>query len=825
MSLIEGTNLALDRVLKAGVHEQLGSLRTPNSPSLIGQPVGTLPSPGKKPPFVTTANVNGQQVEVVVTKDYSAIVKGTGQKVGTYDATTDMVSVGPSVALPKVEGEMSLGEKARYWTSAGAAVMPVVTSPFTMFGGKLPTAENLTPEGKVAAEELATNLEGVTNPLEAWWKSGSLFRPGGAVFSAYKEKVPLPAQIAGEAAFDFAAYGGIGNAIGMTKWGQNLPKVVKGILGVPGSKSPAMPIVRNPQVDKAAKAATSKWSGVRSGLEAKPLSLQEKLAEALRRSTRARFAADKATEMQRAEAFSKVKELRVQGGTPEQIMGAMKGAVPKKLAVKAQKEGAEAISGAVPYLPKEYWFGPDDMQGLAEMAKKANLNEGELVNLMDSLRKFPQMVDPAKNLWEVLQPSEIKLWTRVLFPNTRGIDSLAIKRVLDLLNAPRAFMASGDASAVLRQGLFENIWQGIRHPKRTATSILDGLKILADKKGMPLYNYLDDGLRTESAYAEAEGFGQYFAPNINKAIVPHSAMEEQFASNLVQKIPWIKRSEASYTYVLNRLRLDAYKDARDLMLRVNAPDDAFRDFAKLVNYSTGRGSIDTLNKFFGGDIGPFMNSVFFSPKLLASRFQFPVQAIKMAIKYPYLSGEIAGRLATTTGIFLGAGALLKNSGLVEFNLKPTDTDFLKFKIGNTRIDPWAGYAQIMRMVAQVATGEKNGEDANRWDLITKFLQSKESPGWAILPAILGRPTYYQDKEFDLSKEGISSMALEKFTPLFIQDLVDALKEQGTLGSLLGVPAFFGMGVQTYQQTTKGSGSGLFPNAPKPRKRGTGFFPR
>jgi hypothetical protein len=165
---------------------------------------------------------------------------------------------------------------------------------------------------------------------------------------------------------------------------------------------------------------------------------------------------------------------------------------------------------------------------------------------------------------------------------------------------------------------------------------------------------------------------------------------------------------------------------------------------------------------------------------------------------------------------------------------------MKIKIGNTRIDLFAGFQQIVRTTAQFFSGKKVDEkgkvkelgkkynDETRLGVIGKFWLNKFSPSARYVYDQLGLPDDTREKrlkeeKFLFSEEkGIDkweNMALNLAIPIWIEDLPKLKEEHGTLG-MLGFTGLssIGFGVNTqdaYKSRRRGSssflGSGLKSN--------------
>ena len=287
--------------------------------------------------------------------------------------------------------------------------------------------------------------------------------------------------------------------------------------------------------------------------------------------------------------------------------------------------------------------------------------------------------------------------------------------------------------------------------------------------------------------------------------------EEAFISRFLQKVPGLKIpvmfAERSYVGFLNKLRVDIFKLWADELLdkgfTPTKNPELFRSAADVVNTFTGRGSLGRLNR-----ITPELNTIFFSPRLIAARFNAlnPVWYVKQP-------KEIRKKAIGDFGKFVAAGlttlALIKVAAgdKVSVETDPRSADFGKIRIGNTRFDIWGGFQQWVRVFTQVIMGERKNSTTGeivslnkdeypfttRYETVLRFIEGKLAPVPQLVRELMtGAKTFGGE---DISAETI---AKEKFIPMYIQDIAEAYTDGG-LGRAVGVgiPAFFGVGVQTY----------------------------
>jgi len=373
----------------------------------------------------------------------------------------------------------------------------------------------------------------------------------------------------------------------------------------------------------------------------------------------------------------------------------------------------------------------------------------------------------------------------------------------DILGLPRALEASFDLSAPFRQGLVA----GARHPVMFAKNFKPMLKAAASREG---YDAILEGIHTRPTYERMMDAGLQITE-----VDSLTEMEERYMSRLVGKLPGVSHSARAYTGFLDKMRADMFDR---LLPEVEAAakaegrdaDKAVKDLARYINASTGRGGLGGLEQH-----AVLFNQLLFSPRLLASRLSFlnPVWYAKLD---PAVRKEAARAFLQLLGTASAVLFAAHQAG-AKVGLDPRSSDFGKIRIGNTRIDIFGGFQQIVRYAAQIASGayisSTTGKkmplsggvgQMSRADIALRFGRSKLAPtpslvaDWLYGENMIGQP-------FSAKQQAIS-----RLTPLLWQDFFDLFHQSGgktldpgTYGHALP-PALsglglgmVGMGVQSY----------------------------
>jgi hypothetical protein len=372
------------------------------------------------------------------------------------------------------------------------------------------------------------------------------------------------------------------------------------------------------------------------------------------------------------------------------------------------------------------------------------------------------------------------------------LSSKIMRGIGEVLNVPRALMASFDFSAPLRQGVFL-----VGKPSKFIPAFKDMFKYAFSEKA---YDGLIEGIKKMPTYKLMREGGLALT---DKEAVSLTGREEMFMSHLAEKIPVIgkvvKISDRAYTGFLNKMRADVFNDiiSKAKNVGVELDEKLVKDTAKFVNSATGRGDLGVLNK-----AAVPLNSLFFSPRLMASRLNLlnpyfyttlsPVvrkEAIKSLLSFGAIAGSILG---------------LAELGGAEVSSNANNADFGKIKTGNTRYDILGGFQQYIRLASELITGKivsstsgreitlgEGYKPLTRKDILLRFFENKESPIASFATGLLQGQTSI-GQSFDVKSEIAS-----RFIPMVVNDMYDLYQEGGLKGLVGWLPSPFGVGTQTY----------------------------
>lgn len=502
----------------------------------------------------------------------------------------------------------------------------------------------------------------------------------------------------------------------------------------------------------------------------------------------------------------------------------------------------------------------DQQAGMIAWAK-------QLSGLSEKSRK--DIIDQIQGMENILNPSTEKDFLADLASKKLGatVSSDEAKQIFDLSNKAKAAKADmlADPSNMDKRLAYGNsildLNDKVESFKPDGKTFLDKAIDVANIPKSMLTSILHfsapfvQGWGMLSTARAWEGFGQmfkYFADESNYRtlqayIVSHpdyqlavdgklgltevgdklSTREEALQSTLVEKfnqylsdkfgLPnMVRASGRAFTGYLNYVRFNRFADlinaARLSGEDVKVGSPIVRDIAKVVNDFTGRGAIGPGDKY--SNIGPLLNTVFFSPRKLSATMQMfePVHYLKLTPTARNAAiRQLFGSLIAT-GSVLGIAQAM--GAKVSFN--PLSADFAKIDINGEKLDMTGGNSIYTRLLARVATNRlitAKGEDVKlgvgykpttRAELISQYVRGKLSP----IASLAADALYGSDpigREFNLSEE-----AREKLLPITLNSFLDYLHNDpnNTVAIIPSLSAIFG--VELHSPLPPMSKTGLTP---------------
>lgn len=363
-----------------------------------------------------------------------------------------------------------------------------------------------------------------------------------------------------------------------------------------------------------------------------------------------------------------------------------------------------------------------------------------------------------------------------------------------VLNIPRAIMSSFDLSAPFRQALpfvgRKEFWKNI--PTMFKHMFSEGAydSAMIDITSRPNYRAM---LEANLPLSGKQG--------------KLSQREEAFQMKWADKVPGMAASERAYNGFLNKLRADVFDSIYNSAVDagVDVTDKKFlKSLGSFVGAGTGRGKLGGVLQ----SAAPLLNALFFSPRLIQSRFQLlrPDYYVRL---HPAVRKEAIKTMMSAASIVASVLGLSALAG-ADVETDPRSSDFGKIKVGNTRYDVGGGFNQFITLAFRIAplfwgsrgkektaTGElrsygNNVGQKTELDAVGKFATNKASPITSFVLDFL-RQQDAVGEEFNMT-----SAVASRVLPMYAQDIYEVAQEHGAAeGALRAAPGLFGVGVQNY----------------------------
>lgn len=378
-----------------------------------------------------------------------------------------------------------------------------------------------------------------------------------------------------------------------------------------------------------------------------------------------------------------------------------------------------------------------------------------------------------------------------------------------ILDTQRTLMTAFDVSAPMRQG------RPLMHTKAWWTSFDDMFKSLGSEKA---YQNVQQSIKEHpSGYFEPKvssttgKVGKSFAEDSGLSLTDTlDNNEELFRSKWAEKVPGVRQSNRAFVAFLNKLRSDTFANMVDLAKQQGKNPETDKVLAKqianFVNVSTGRGNLGKLEP-----VAKELANVFFAPRLMASKIQRYSQVFNPKFYSetdPQVRNAALKSLLTTVGTGLMMGEAARQLG-AQVNDDPTNTDYRKIKIGNTRLDVFGGDQQYAVAAARLLSGKSTSSVSGKTTDLTAgrfgqksratvaedFFTQKLAP----LPSFVY--AWMKGRDFDGMPFEAKKALLDRTVPIVMQDLKDLADKDPNLApqikAILAASAVMGSGVQTY----------------------------
>ena len=399
--------------------------------------------------------------------------------------------------------------------------------------------------------------------------------------------------------------------------------------------------------------------------------------------------------------------------------------------------------------------------------------------------------------------------------------------LLEAWNMPRALLATADISASGRQAL-PFLWKdGGRIYKEAfalqARALINEEVALAAElaiKADPDYT-LSQSVLTKKRNGEWKTH-KLDMPNLSPTSIQSlSARAEPFIGARLIETAWVmeiggkkinvnplnrvvgpitRASERAYITMLNKVRFGTFKYEIGKLptdLEATNPERYAMEVGQIIdniNILSGRGTVGL------GDIGVVLNGIFFAPRFAISRIQMPLTLLVGTGRSRRTAIATLGSWIGTVG---GLMLLMEAAGIGEIEKDSNSSDFMKFKIGHTRIDPWGGLQPVVVMMSRLMSQEtksittKDTHDIRARDAMANFLFNKLNPSTRFV-VNQGESFGGEGPLSDSPIPMVPRAAFDNLVPLWIQDTMEVTESYGLVaGTGAAALSIFGFGVQTF----------------------------
>jgi hypothetical protein len=446
---------------------------------------------------------------------------------------------------------------------------------------------------------------------------------------------------------------------------------------------------------------------------------------------------------------------------------------------------------------------PNEMSVTVDTVKKAVERNGNADHIIDywKTKGYNHEIHPDGSI-KLFKQNPTATVVDIQSPNMEVTDHAGMhvidkkmSNAREAYNLSRGLLTGLDISAPGRQGL------PLIFRKEYWTSLKPMIQAGRSEEA---FKAIQDSITSNPAYKLAKESGLYLSDLTN-------SREEAIMSTWAEKVPGIRASNRAYTSFLNKLRFDSFNSLTNdyakagIDITTNVPKA--KALAEFINTATGRGSLKAGSVDLERN-AQLLNDVLFSPRLISSRVKMYNNTLNPVHYWnadPVMRKESLRSLLGTVIPGTLLGQLARMSG-AEIESNPTNPDFGKIKIGETRIDPFAGFQQYAVAASKLASGQatspSSGEtydlsDSNPttptyWDVVENFGISKAHPVAGFLVAML------RGREATGDEIKLPESIIRRYIPIILQDLYDISQEDPELLPIALPAAAIGMGTQTFR---------------------------
>lgn len=361
-----------------------------------------------------------------------------------------------------------------------------------------------------------------------------------------------------------------------------------------------------------------------------------------------------------------------------------------------------------------------------------------------------------------------------------------------VLNAPTGILAAWDDSFIGRQGLMMLTYK----PKSWAKATQQSITALGSEKTSW---HMDMAIRNDKNFPLAQRSGLAHTTLSENAPLS-SAEESAMYIRASHKIPVLGAAlrpfDRAYTTAANVMRHDAFYRMAEAMGDKWSPEE-YKAYASFLNKLTGRGELGRLSSF-----QPELSGLFISSRKIAA----DVQLLTSPVANPkVVRGEAQKALVGYVAAIASLGLIVNASKKGHVGLNPSDPDFFKLRIGNTRYDLSGGRATLMRAIYKtgVATYKYSRWGDAKYGTPTPSQEIIRYLGYKVSPGIATGKALFTGKDIWGKDQSIEQTAKNLITPWNLSGVIDAWKNEGAgIGAVSAIANFWGVSTSTYKDRTK-----------------------
>lgn len=379
-----------------------------------------------------------------------------------------------------------------------------------------------------------------------------------------------------------------------------------------------------------------------------------------------------------------------------------------------------------------------------------------------------------------------------------------LRKIQEIAGAPRALMSGGDISYTFRQllpVLFRSPTVWAKTVGRQVATYFNPKKFQGYVEEIKASPYYEEAMEHNLPLAE---IGKY---------AEKGKVEEAYPTQggWMAEVPLMERGNYAATIAGNYSRMALYEKIRINWDKAGqkVTGERLDELVRFIADLTGRSLLpgEQSGSRIVTRIAGLFNTFLFSPRLAISRVKNVTTAFHSISSDPLIRAEglktLVGAVATTTTV--AATALAFG---YDVTLDPRSADFMKAKKGNTRYDLLGSHGQLIRFMVREAFGQTvtpsgRVEPIDRQEVVKQFAKSKYAPIISLATEVFtGRD--FQGQKIE-GVEGWSKQALDNVTYLWLQDGIDALKNDSSMQGLFAAAgattaSWAGVGTQIYPET-------------------------